>query len=164
MVSGMFRGRGRGQAHVQGQPLESTPVVEPATPEQAPFDAGAPSDATTAAVESTAPPNPPFSDHEPSAITANLQSQAEAASLLQQQQLAAAADAAARLAHLDMSPSPRPPSGPPSILPPGIAMAPNGTYYDTYTGQPVVWVPSPVPPHPGPKPPAAPPDQWLIKK
>ncbi|KAJ9126202.1 hypothetical protein QFC24_002475 [Naganishia onofrii] len=197
MVRGMFRGRGRGRGgfvHPGGvmQPVEqmvpvamaagtqlSGPEVEtitaaPALPPTSTADIqpivklpGSDAPAPPAAVHETNPANPPISDHEPSAITAHLQTQAEHAEHLQQQELKRKQQSLEadmhrleigqhRVDSTGMAPSDAGSQGssaqhhhsgppPPNMLPPGIGVAENGAFFDLMTGQAVVWVPSPSP-------------------
>ncbi|KAJ9101032.1 hypothetical protein QFC21_003250 [Naganishia friedmannii] len=196
MVRGMFRGRGRGRGGFMhpgvamqpagqnlgtmatGTPL-SVPDVGTATTAPAPASItaadvppvvklpGSESPAPLHPIDATNPANPPISDHEPSAITAHLQTQAEHAERLQQQALqrkqqSLEADmhrlevGQQRVDSTGMAPSSdagsqgssaRHPSHPPppNMLPPGIGVTENGAFFDLMTGQAVVWVPSPSP-------------------
>lgn len=152
MVRGMFRGRGRGAFPVPAARPESVDTSAPIEETE-----------TTAAPVVKLPEStfiPPTSDHEPSAITAHLQTQAEHAERLQQQELAkkeqqALEDDMKRLeigqqrvqslgASSDAGSSSQQ-HQPPTLLPPGIGMTESGAFFDIVTGQAVVWVPSPSP-------------------
>ncbi|KAJ9118553.1 hypothetical protein QFC22_003773 [Naganishia vaughanmartiniae] len=193
MVRGMFRGRGRGRGgfvHPGGvmQPVEQMRVTMAAGTQPSGMEAesstntaisitetvqpivklpGSESQVPLISSDITNPGNPPISDHEPSAITAHLQTQAEHAERLQQQELKrkqqqsleadmhrleigeqrvdstgmASSDAGSQgSSALHHSHPPLP-----NMLPPGIGVTENGGFFDLATGQAVVWVPSPSP-------------------
>lgn len=159
MVRGMFRGRGRGAFPVPATRPESVdteaPLEETMSTTDTPPVVKLPESAFV----------PPTSDHEPSAITEHLQTQAEHAERVQQQELAqrqkALEDDMRRLeigqqrvqslgASSDAGSSTH--QQQPTMLPPGIGMTESGAFFDVVTGQAVVWVPSP---SPGPIPPAS---------